>query len=78
MGNSSDQASTEPGTLTFTTTLIGDTVRIGDADYLVTQKYQTERRLFVLRDGNSLVRAKSIGEFEYNNSRPTLVRPTAD
>ena len=63
--------------LTFTTTLIGDTVRVGAADLLVVQKLQTERRL-VLRplaassrwDG----RDRHCSEFEYNSARPVLVQ----
>lgn len=65
---------TEP--LTFVTTLIGDTVRIGADEFEVVQKYPTERRLVVVpaAGGDWQRRERSISEYEYNLARPELVK----
>ncbi len=59
--------------LTFTKTLIGDTVRLGGEEVVVTQKYQTERRLLVRPVARDTALPRSVSEFDYNSARPVLV-----
>lgn len=61
-------------TLNFTTTLIGDTVRLGADEFEVIQKFQTERRLILHPVGSLRGAERSVCEFEYNRSAPVLIR----
>jgi hypothetical protein len=61
-------------TLTFTTTVIGDHVRLGDDEFVITQKFTTERRLMLRPVGRQTAVSRSMGEFEYNASVPVLVK----
>ena len=60
--------------LTFTTTLIGDCVRIGGSDYVVVQKFLTERRLLLRPVERETALSRSVSEFEYNQAGAALVR----
>jgi hypothetical protein len=59
--------------LTFTTTLIGDTVRLDGEEWVVTQKYPTERRLLLRPTARDTALPRSVSEFEYNGAGTVLV-----
>jgi hypothetical protein len=64
--------------LTFTTTLIGDTVDLSGEKLVVVQKFQTERRLMLRPAARETALPRSVSESEYNGARPTLVADKGD
>ncbi len=66
----------ENQSLSFTTTVIGDTARLKESDYVVVQKFLTERRLLRRSVERETAQSRSVSEFEYNQAGAVLVSAT--
>lgn len=64
----------QPETFNFTTTLIGDTVQLSGDEFVVLQKYWTERKLLLRASGSPSAYPRFVSEFDFDRGQPALVR----